>query len=77
MRNPTTVDFGTESQKFLFRLNWLFFASGAARVKLQRMALDQITKGGKKSLNHKSSPDPNLFLISGLYFKTDKYLNTK
>jgi len=25
MRNPTTVDFGTEPQKFLFRLNWPFF----------------------------------------------------
>jgi hypothetical protein len=25
MRNPTTADFGTVPQKFLFRLNWPFF----------------------------------------------------
>ncbi|MEX1349560.1 MAG: hypothetical protein AB1Z31_17725, partial [Desulfobacterales bacterium] len=30
MRNPTTLDFGTESQKFIFRLNWWFFWPAAA-----------------------------------------------
>ena len=30
LRNPTTADFRTEPQKFLFRLNWLLFKSAAA-----------------------------------------------
>jgi hypothetical protein len=29
MRNPTTADFGTVTQKFLFRLNWPFFKPAA------------------------------------------------
>ena len=34
LRNPTTADFGTEPQKFLFGLDWTLAASGGARVKL-------------------------------------------
>ena len=37
MRNPTTADFQTESQKFLFRSDWPFFWPAApAYMKLQR-----------------------------------------
>jgi len=32
MRNPTTADFGTESQKFLFRLNWPLFRPAALLI---------------------------------------------
>ena len=32
MRNPTTADFGTSPQKFLFRLNWPFFRPAAPLV---------------------------------------------
>ena len=48
MRNPTTADFGTESQKFLIRLDWpLFLASGAARMKhLFGTANRKMSKGG-------------------------------
>ncbi|MGD8662016.1 MAG: hypothetical protein PVH37_18890, partial [Desulfobacterales bacterium] len=28
MRNPTATDFGTEPEKFLSRLDWLFLAGG-------------------------------------------------
>jgi hypothetical protein len=32
MRNPTTADFGTVPQKFLFRLNWPLFRPAAALI---------------------------------------------
>ena len=34
MRNPTATDFGSESEKFLFRSVWTLAARGGARVKL-------------------------------------------
>ena len=56
MRNPTTADFGTEPQKFLFRLIWPFFWPAATLVPyivtFHGETVDELEAAFKEAVEH-------------------------